>query len=45
MLPEGSNKKTVCFQNRIDENDAFWVLLTTVAHYTIGAVTTERFDA
>jgi serine/threonine-protein kinase HipA len=45
MLPEGSNKKTVCFQNRIDENDAFGVLLTTAAHDTIGAVTIERFDS
>ncbi len=39
MLPEGSNKQSVCFQNRIDENDAFGLLLVTATSDTIGAVT------
>tara|TARA_B100000497_G_C7499866_1_gene305277 strand:- start:416 stop:742 length:327 start_codon:yes stop_codon:yes gene_type:complete len=45
MLPEGSNKKTVCFLNRIDENDAFGILLTTATNDTIGAVTIQKFDS
>ena len=39
MLPEGSNKKVVCYQNRIDEKDAFGLLLVTALNDTIGAVT------
>ncbi len=42
MLPEGSNKQSVCFQNRIDENDAFGLLLTIAVNDTIGAVTVKR---
>jgi len=43
MLPEGTNKKVVCYQNRVDENDPFGILLTTAANDTIGAVTIEKF--
>lgn len=39
MLPEGSNKQTVCFENRIDTKDYFGILLTTAKKDTIGAVT------
>jgi serine/threonine-protein kinase HipA len=42
MLPEGSNKQSVCFQNRIDKQDAFGLLLVTAANDTIGAVTIEK---
>lgn len=42
MLPEGSNKQSVCFQNRIDEKDAFGLLLLTATSDTIGAVTIEK---
>ena len=42
MLPEGTNKKVVCYQNRVDENDPFGILLTTAANDTIGAVTIEK---
>ena len=42
MLPEGTNKKVVCYQNRIDENDPFGILITTAANDTIGAVTIEK---
>jgi len=38
MLPEGSNKQTVCFENRIDTKDHFGLLMTTAKHDTIGAV-------
>lgn len=44
MLPEGSNKQSVCFQNRIDESDHFGLLLTTAATDTIGAVTIEKIE-
>jgi HipA-like protein len=38
MLPEGSNKQTVCFNLRIDEDDYFGILLATSETDTIGAV-------
>ena len=38
MLPEGSNKQTVCFNLRIDEDDYFGILLATSKTDTIGAV-------
>ena len=44
MLPEGSNKQVVCFHNRIDDNDAFGILLTTAVHDTIGAVTVQKIE-
>ncbi|MBJ2174707.1 phosphatidylinositol kinase [Aureibaculum algae] len=42
MLPEGSNKQTVCFENRIDKKDHFGILLTTAKYDTIGAITIKR---
>jgi len=42
MLPEGSNKRIIRHQHRIDEDDAFGLLLITAAHDTIGAVTIAR---
>lgn len=44
MLPEGSNKQTVCFENRIDTNDYFGILLTTAKQDTIGAVTIKKIE-
>lgn len=44
MLPEGSNKQTVCFQNRIDTKDDFGVLLTTAKNDTIGAVQIKKIE-
>lgn len=38
MLPEGSNKMTVCKMMRIDPDDHFSLLLTTAKNDTIGAV-------
>jgi len=44
MLPEGSNKQTVCFENRIDTKDHFGILITTAIQDTIGAVTIRKID-
>lgn len=44
MLPEGSNKQTVCFQNRIDTTDHFGILLATAKQDTIGAVTIMKIN-
>lgn len=44
MLPEGSNKQTVCFENRIDTKDYFGILLTTAKKDTIGAVTLIKIE-
>lgn len=44
MLPEGSNKQTVCFENRIDTKDYFGILLTTAKQDTIGAVTIKKIE-
>ena len=42
LLPEGVNKKMVCRTYKIDESDAFGILLTTAKTDTIGAITIER---
>lgn len=39
MLPEGTNRQAVCFQNRIDSEDDFGLLLSTANIDAIGAVT------
>jgi serine/threonine-protein kinase HipA len=44
MLPEGSNKQVVCFQNRIDDKDNFGLLLTIAKHDTIGAVRIQKIE-
>jgi serine/threonine-protein kinase HipA len=44
MLPEGANKKSVCFNNRIDEDDYFGILLATAGFDTIGAVRVLKMD-
>ena len=44
MLPEGTNKQTVCFQMRIDESDDFGILLITAKSDTIGAVRVEKME-
>lgn len=38
MLPEGSNKQTVCFHLRIDQEDDFGILMATSKTDAIGAV-------
>ncbi|RVU02071.1 phosphatidylinositol kinase [Mucilaginibacter limnophilus] len=42
MLPEGSNKQVVCKMNRLDQNDAFGLLVTIAKDDTIGAITVRR---
>ncbi len=44
LLPEGTNKRMVCRTFKIDENDAFGILLTTAKTDTIGAVTIKRME-
>lgn len=44
MLPEGSNKQIVCFENRIDTKDYFGILITTAKHDTIGAVQIKKIE-
>lgn len=44
MLPEGTNKRLVCQQLRIDTNDAFGLLLATANNDTIGAVTLREIQ-
>ena len=44
MLPEGSNKQTVCFNLRMDENDDFGILMATAKSDTIGAVRIEKIQ-
>ena len=44
MLPEGSNRQTVCQLNRIDQDDNFGILLTTAHYDSIGAVTIAQTD-
>ena len=44
MLPEGTNKQTVCFNLRIDESDDFGLLMATAENDTIGAVRVVKID-
>lgn len=44
MLPEGSNKQTVCFELRIDTKDNFGLLLTTARYDTIGAIKIKKIE-
>ncbi|MEI6574994.1 MAG: HipA N-terminal domain-containing protein [Bacteroidota bacterium] len=44
MLPEGSNKQVVCKYNRIDQNDYFGLLMTTVKYDNIGAVRVVKIE-
>jgi serine/threonine-protein kinase HipA len=42
MLPEGSNKETICRLMRIDRNDLFGLLLAAAGDDAIGAVTIRK---
>ncbi|WP_291530008.1 HipA N-terminal domain-containing protein [Bacteroides sp. UBA939] len=42
MLSEGTNKAIQCQTLRIDEDDAFGLLLATAGNDTIGAVTVKK---
>ena len=42
MLSEGANKALQCMMLKIDENDAFGLLLATADNDTIGAITVKK---
>lgn len=42
LLPEGVNKRMICKTYKIDEDDAFGILLQASKIDTVGAVTIER---
>ena len=42
MLSEGANKALQCMTLKIDENDAFGLLLATAENDTIGAITVKK---
>lgn len=42
LLPEGVNKRMICRTYKIDEDDAFGILLQASKVDTVGAVTIER---
>lgn len=42
MLSEGANKASQCRTLKIDENDAFGLLLATADNDTIGAITVKK---
>ena len=42
MLSEGANKALQCMTLKIDENDAFGLLIATATNDTIGAITVEK---
>lgn len=44
MLPEGSNKQTVCNLMRIDPKDYFGLLMTTAKTDAIGAIRVIKID-
>ena len=44
MLPEGANRKVVCREKRIDENDFFGMLMATVGTDMIGSVNFKEVD-
>lgn len=44
MLSEGANKALQCATLKIDENDAFGLLLATASYDTIGAVTVKEYE-
>jgi serine/threonine-protein kinase HipA len=44
MLPEGTNKEVICFENRLDKDDHFSILMTTARHDTIGAVQIRKIN-
>lgn len=44
MLPEGTNRQTVCRLKRLDTTDYFGLLVTTAKTDTIGAVTVSKID-
>ncbi|MCH5215245.1 MAG: HipA N-terminal domain-containing protein [Muribaculaceae bacterium] len=44
MLPEGTNRKTICRLQKIDENDSFGLLSALAGRDFIGAVNVRRLQ-
>jgi HipA-like protein len=44
ILPEGSNKKLACLNNRIDEDDYFGLLMEIAKIDTIGAIRVVKIE-
>jgi len=44
LLPEGANRKVVCREKRIDENDFFGMLMATVGTDMIGSVNFKEVE-
>lgn len=44
MLPEGTNRKTICHLQKIDENDSFGLLSALAGRDFIGAVNVRRLQ-
>ena len=42
MLPEGTNRQSVCKANRLDPDDYFGILMATAQFDTVGAVTVKK---
>lgn len=42
MLPEGTNRQTVCQMERLDLDDYFGILMTTAKYDTVGAITVQK---
>jgi serine/threonine-protein kinase HipA len=42
MLPEGTNRQTVCRANRLDYDDYFGILMTVARYDTVGAITVKK---
>lgn len=42
ILPEGTNRQTVCKANRLDFDDYFGILITTARYDTVGAITVRK---
>ena len=44
LLPEGANRKVVCREQRIDDNDFFGMLMATVGTDMIGSVNLREVE-
>ena len=44
LLPEGANRKVICREKRIDENDFFGMLMATVGTDMIGSVNFRKIE-
>ena len=45
MIPEGTNRQTVCQAERLDADDYFGILMATARYDTVGAITVKKLKA